>query len=124
MKGRRKLRVEERIKREVSRAIVEDVKNPKVGFVTVVHVEISPDLKDAHVRVSVLEEDLAEKSVAALNSMRGFLQKNLGTVLMTRNTPILHFSLDTGTSQAFRVDQLLRLDDKDNSQPEDKFEDS
>lgn len=106
--SRRRQRINEVIRRAVSQMIIQDVKDPRVGFVTITGVEIYEDYTAAEIRVTVLaEDDEKEKTVKALNSMRGFFQKDLGPILRTRLTPKLIFILDDRVEKAIHLDRLI-----------------
>ena len=108
MRGHRKERINEVIKRVVSKSIITEVRDPRVGFVTVTKVRVDDDLRSARVYVTIMGEQQDKKlSIKALNQMGGFLQKDLGKSLMTRNTPILEFELDEGTEESFKISSLI-----------------
>ncbi len=102
-------RVAEVIRQTVAAYLTEQVRDPRIGFVTVTGVELSADLAHARVRVSVMgtEEEKAQ-SLAGLRSAAGFLRAQLGRVLRLRQTPELRFELDRGLEHAQRIDRLLR----------------
>ena len=84
------------------------LKDPRVGFVTVTGVTVTPDIAHAEVRVSVLGTE-AEKAeaMAGLASATGFLRTHVARTLTLRTAPELHFVLDRGIEHAQRIDQLL-----------------
>lgn len=92
----------------LAEALANRVKDPRVGFVTVTGVEVSPDGGYATVLVSVMgtEEEKAS-AMEGLNSARGFLRSHLAKGLSLRTTPELHFQLDRGLEHAQRIEQLL-----------------
>jgi len=107
--GHRLLRINERIKESVSAAIVERVKDPRVGFVTVTGVRTSPDLRQAKVFVSVLGSAAErEATLAALNQARGLLQSSITTGLRMKRTPQIEFIYDPTPAQAQRIESLIR----------------
>lgn len=89
-------------------AITRQVKDPRVGFVTITGVTVSPDITHATIRVSVMgsEEDKV-RALDGLNSAKGFLRSHLAGALKLRVTPELQFSLDRGLEHAQRIDELL-----------------
>jgi ribosome-binding factor A len=92
----------------LAEALANRVKDPRVGFVTLTGVEVSPDGGHATVRVSVMgTEEEKTSAMAGLNSARGFLRSHLARALTLRTTPELHFQLDRGLEHAQRIDQLL-----------------
>jgi ribosome-binding factor A len=102
-------RVNEAVREVLSVAIGKDIKDPRVGFVTVTAVSTSADLRHAHVYVSVLgDERRREETLAGLESSRGYLQSLLGTELRLKRTPQLDFQYDESTDRSFRISKLLR----------------
>jgi ribosome-binding factor A len=105
-------RVDEAVRAVLSDAITQELKDPRVGFVTVTGVKTSPDLRHARVYVSVLGEDEArEESLAGLRSAHGFLQRRIAGELRLKHTPSLDFVYDETVDRALRLDALL--DDRD-----------
>ena len=104
----RRYRVADQIQRELGE-LVREVKDPRVaGMVTIAGVDVSPDLANAKVFVTVLQSDEPEATVAALNRAAGFLRGRLGQRLKLRGTPRLVFQYDATLDRAERVEQLLR----------------
>jgi ribosome-binding factor A len=95
--------------REVlSGAITSELKDPRVGFVTVTAVETSPDLRRARVFVSVLGNAGARRrSLAALEHAHGFLQRRVAAELRLKNTPTLAFAYDDSAERGIRIAELL-----------------
>lgn len=96
--------------REVlSEAIATELKDPRVGFVTVTSVDTSPDLRHARVFVSVLgDEDQRAKSLAGLSSSHGYLQSRVASLLRLKHTPQLEFEYDPSAERVMRISELLR----------------
>ena len=102
-------RVDEAMREVLSDAITQDMKDPRVGFVTVTSVDTSPDLRHARVYVSVLGDDTQrELSMAGLRSAHGFLQRRVASELRIKHTPTLDFVYDDTVDRAERVERLLR----------------
>jgi ribosome-binding factor A len=101
-------RVNEAVREVVSAHIAEDLKDPRIGFVTVTGVETSADLRSARVFVSVLG-DSAERddAMTGLGSARGFLQKLVGEELRMKRTPTLEFVHDDSIATGMRISQLI-----------------
>lgn len=92
----------------LAEALARKVRDPRLGFATVTHVEVSPDGSHAKVAVSVLgSETEKEEAMAGLESATGFLRSYLARNLELRTVPELHFRLDRGLEHAARIDQLL-----------------
>jgi len=108
MRSERMRRVDEAIREVISDALSQDLKDPRVGFVTVTDVKTSSDLSHARVFVSVLGDDEArEASLDGLRSAHGFLQGRIGDELRLKRTPTLDFVHDDTASRAARVERLL-----------------
>jgi len=115
MQGKRLSRVNQLIKEEVSAALQRELKDPRLGFVTVTDVETSKDLRVAKVFVSVLGDDKQwAGSMAALASARGFIRSWLRQNLDLRVTPELDFRPDRSMEHAAKIQSLLKK-----VQPED-----
>src|ERR1700676_2095102 len=107
-------RVAEAIRQVIGDAVAGDLKDPRVGFLTVTDVRTSADLRYARVYVSVLgadggvsEQDERDASLEGLRSAHGFLQGRLAAELRLKRTPTLEFIYDDTTDRALRVDQLI-----------------
>lgn len=110
---RRTIRVDELLKQEIA-GLIRDLKDPRVGFTTVMDVRTSPDLRHARVYVSVLgDEEDKQETVAALQGARGYLRARLGRDVTLKYLPELHFELDRTLEQAARIDALLDEMDAD-----------
>ena len=113
MPGRRPEKVAELIKEEVSQIIAGDLKDPRLGSITVTDARVSPDLRHARVFVSVLGSDQEINiSLAALKSASGFIRRELGSSLRLVRTPELHFELDQTEMSASRIEEILREESK------------
>jgi ribosome-binding factor A len=109
MSSRRTAKVAEAVREEVSTTILFGLKDPRVKNVTVTRVEVSSDLKNAKVYVSVMgDEKMQRLSLRGLESARGFLQAKLAERLQIRYTPILRFELDQGIKRSIEASRLLR----------------
>lgn len=110
MKGssRRPEQVAENLRQVVADALTRDIRDPRVGFVTLTGVTVTPDLAHARIRVSVPGDDDAKaKALAGLRSAAGFLRTRAARALTTRSVPELHFELDRGLEHAARINELL-----------------
>jgi ribosome-binding factor A len=110
MKGasRRPEQMAETLRQVITDSLTREVRDPRVGFVTVTAVLVTNDLSHARVMVSVPGED-AEKARAleGLQSAAGFLRSRAARALTTRTVPELHFELDRGIEHAARINELL-----------------
>ena len=101
-------RVNEVIREVLAAAIATDLKDPRIGFVTVTDVDTSPDLRAARVYVSVLGTDAErEDAMAGLRSAHGFLQTQIGSQVRMKRTPTLTFHYDESIEQGMRINELL-----------------
>jgi ribosome-binding factor A len=108
MTGGRMRRVDEAMREVLSDAITTELKDPRVGFVTVTAVDTTPDLRQARVFVSVLGTDSERRrSLDGLRSAHGFLQRRVADELHLKHTPTLDFAYDDTTDRAHRIDELI-----------------
>src|SRR2546421_7021022 len=106
MPGRMR-RVDEAVRSVLSDAITKDLKDPRVGFVTVTGVKTSPDLRHARVYVSVLgSEEVRGATLDGLRSAHGFLQAKVATELNLKHTPMLRFEYDDSVDRGMRITKL------------------
>lgn len=114
MQGKRIDRISHLIHMELGNLILSKVKDPRLGFVTVTHVNVTPDLKQAFVYYSVLGDAKAKETTRkVLIKSAGFLQKEIGANLKLRFTPKLEFRLDESIDKGLEIDQLLAKLHKD-----------
>jgi len=110
MKGssRRPEQVGETVRQVVTDALLREIRDPRVGLVTVTHVQVSGDLSVARVAVAVPgEEAERQRALEGLQSAAGFLRSRLAKALSTRTIPELRFELDRGIEHTARINQLL-----------------
>jgi ribosome-binding factor A len=109
MQGKRLERVNQLIREEISTLLQRELKDPRLGFVTVTDVETTKDLRQATIFVSVLGgEEQWVSSLKALESARGFVRNWLRDHLDLRVTPALTFRADRSLEHAARIQNLLR----------------
>jgi ribosome-binding factor A len=102
-------RVNEAVREVLSEAITGGLKDPRIGFVTVVSVDTSPDLRAAKVYVSVLgDEEERDQTLKGLEHCHGYLQSLLAGQLGMKRTPHLTFILDESIERGLRIEKLLR----------------
>ncbi len=101
-------RVAALIQETVANALATSVKDPRVGFVTITGVTVSPDASHATLRVSVMgSEDEKARALEGLESARGFLRSHVAQRLSLRIAPELHFEIDRGLEHARRIESIL-----------------
>jgi ribosome-binding factor A len=109
MSSRRIAKVAEAVREQVSTSILFELKDPRVKYVTVTGVEVSADLRNAKVHVSVMGDEKTQRlTLQGLQSARGFLQAKIAEHLQLRWTPILQFHLDQGVKRSIETSRLLR----------------
>ena len=102
----RALRLAEQIHRDLAELIAREVKDPRVGMVTINEVEVSPDLTHAKVYYTLLTGD-AEETRQGLEKAKGFLRSRLGKALRIRFTPELHFIYDETEEKSAELEALI-----------------
>lgn len=107
MSGHRSRRVGDLIREELARLLREEVRDPRIGFVTLTAVDLSPDLRHARVYVSVLQAD-REQALRALRRASSFLRRRLARSAGLRFTPELRFVADESVDTGFRVEGILQ----------------
>jgi ribosome-binding factor A len=101
-------RVDEAMRQVLGDALAQELKDPRIGFVTVTDVKTSPDLRHARVYVSVLGTDAEQAATLdGLRSAHGFLQGRVASELRLKRTPELQFELDHTAENAARLERLI-----------------
>jgi ribosome-binding factor A len=99
-------RIADLIRQVLARLLREELRDPRIGFVTVTDVTLSPDLRQARVFVSTLDEDPTE-CLRALAGARPFLRRMLARESALRFTPELRFEIDESVAGGFRIERIL-----------------
>ena len=109
MEGKRSEKVADLIQREVAEMLVQSIKDPRIGFVTITKVTVSEDCRFAKVYFSVAGT-LAEResSGKGLNSAKGYIRKELGRRLRLRYTPEIVFQFDPSIEYAIHMEEVIR----------------
>lgn len=101
-------RIKESILREISGIVHDEVKDPRIGFVTVTDVEVSVDFRYARVFVSVYGTEKEKKdTLIGLNRARGFIRREIGGRIRMKFTPEIHFKLDDTSEHAQHISEIL-----------------
>ena len=101
-------RVAELVKVELSNIMMTELRDPRVGFITITKVKMSSDLQHAKVYYSILgDEGERERTIAGLKQATGFLRRELGHRLRLRHCPTLSFHFDSSIEYGAHIDQLL-----------------
>lgn len=106
--GRRQVRLQDQIRTELAEMIELELKDPRIGFATVTQVDLRPDLRSAHIWVSVPgEKEAQEGTFEGLRSAAGYLRHELSLRLRLRRVPELVFVLDHRAEDVRRIESLL-----------------
>lgn len=100
-------RVADQIQRELSDLIHSEVKDPRIGMVTLTGVDVSSDLAHAKVYFTSLTDQQHEETRQGLQRAAGFLRSKLGPRLRIHNTPELHFHYDASIEEGVRLSKLI-----------------
>lgn len=121
--GKRSERIGDRIRKETAVLLLEKVKDPRVGNVTVTGVHLSRDLKAAKVYYSTIgDKERINKAQTGLDSAKGFIKKEIGSRLKLRYVPDITFVHDPTLEQAARMEKILkdlRMDESESAGRED-----
>lgn len=107
MEDHRTLRVAEAIREELIELIDFEMEDPRISNVSVTEVLIDPGLREARVRLSLLDDSLAEETLSAIENARHFLRRELASRLQLRRTPELHFEADKDV-KSVKIEKLLK----------------
>lgn len=108
MSSRRQLKAAEAIREVVATAILTEIRDPRVKDVTVISVEVDPDMRGAKVLVSVMGDEKQQTlSLRGLQHSAGYLQSKIADRIETRYTPRLTFEIDRGLDNALAVGEIL-----------------
>lgn len=114
MKYKRATQVAEEMKRAVTDIIANEVRDPRMGFITVTGVELADDLRYGKVFISIFEDEARQKQcLDGLNSAKGFIRRELGRRLGLRYTPEFDFRIDKSIAEGDKIDRLLHQIEKD-----------
>ena len=101
-------KLQELIKQEMSKMLLKEIKDPRIGFVTVTDVEMTGDLREAKIYVSVMGgSEQVKNSLEGLNSALGFIRREIGQRVRLRFTPEISFALDTSLDYGDHIQKLL-----------------
>ena len=102
-------RVAEQIKKDLGEILTKKIKDPRVGFVTITDVEVTGDLQQAKVFISVLgNEDEKQETLLGLSKANGFIRSEIGKRIRLRITPEITFEFDEAQAYGNRIDTILR----------------
>ncbi len=104
---RRQKRVASLIKAEVSQSLIEEIQVSFSGLITVTKVEMTADLKTAHIYLSIYNTDQEDAIFDLLNQKKGFMRKSIASKVKLKYNPMLIFSKDPGPDYETKIDRLL-----------------
>lgn len=114
MDNTRSNRVAEQLKKEIGDILNRKLKDPRIGFVTVTDVELTNDLQQAKVYISVLgNEEEKETSLTGLNKANGFIRSEVGKRIRLRKVPEIIFEFDEAHEYGNRIESILKDLNKD-----------
>jgi ribosome-binding factor A len=118
MRFKRSERVGDLIKMEVAEILGRKIRDPRIGFVTVMAVEVTDDLREAKVFVSILESGKErEKTLQGLESAAGFIRGEVGKRIKLRRVPELTFKLDISAERAAHLLEILERVKQESHEP-------
>lgn len=105
---KRSQRVSDLLRKEIADIIMNKLKDPRIGFITVTGVDVTEDIKMARVFVSILKEEERNTSLEILNSAKKFVRSELSKRLRMKFIPTIEFRLDTSIEYGDRIERLLK----------------
>jgi len=105
---KRSQRVSDLIREEIADIIMNKIKDPRLGFITVTGVKITEDLKIATIYISILKEEEKETAMEILNSAKGFIRTELSRRVRMKFIPALTFRIDESLEYGTRIEKLLK----------------
>ncbi len=108
-KTRRKDRMESLLRREIASCLVSELRDPRLGFVTITRVELTTDMQFANAYYTVLGDDKQKKHAAqALKSAQPYVQRAYAKHVHARSLPVLRFMFDERDEKRMNMDELIR----------------
>jgi ribosome-binding factor A len=106
--SQRAQRVAETIHKEISNLLIKGLKDPRIGFVTITEVDVSPDLRQAKVYYTLMgDAEERTRTQAGLDSSASYIRQQLGRLLRLRYIPDVRFVYDESVDYGHRIDSLL-----------------
>lgn len=108
-------RLAEIIKEEISQIIQSELKDPRLGFITITGAKVTPDVRHAIIFFSVLgDEEKIKSTIEGLQSSKGFIRNELGTRIRLKYLPELDFKLDRSIEEGIRITEIItRIHEKE-----------
>jgi len=108
MARRRAQRAGKLIQEEISKIIQRELKDPRIGLVTVTGVDVTDDLRYAKVFITVFKEENKEKTLEGLEHAKGFIRREIGQRIKLRFTPEIEFEFDESVEHGAHIEEILR----------------
>ena len=109
MTNKRAIRVGELLKEEISQIVLREMKDPRIGFVSVTDVEVSGDLRHAKVFISVYGSDKEkEETLEGLQQAQGFVRKLVGERIKIHHTPEIIFRYDDSIENGVHISEIIK----------------
>jgi len=108
MARRRAKRAGRLIQEEISKIIQRELKDPRIGFVTVTGVDVTDDLRYAKVFITVLKRENKKKTLKGLERAKGFIRREIGQRIKMRCTPEIEFGFDEAIEHGAHIEEVLR----------------
>ena len=107
--GKRSEKVADLIRKEISEMLIRDLKDPRIGFITVTRVSVSDDCRSAKIYFSVMgSTEERERSTEGLNSAKGYVRRELGRRIQLRHTPDIVFQFDPSIEYAIHMEEVFQ----------------
>jgi ribosome-binding factor A len=107
--GKRSEKVADLIQKEISEMLVRNLKDPRIGFITVTRISVSDDCRFAKIYFSVMgSTEERERSMEGLNSAKGYVRRELGRRIQLRFTPDIVFQFDPSIEYAIHMEEVFR----------------
>lgn len=117
-------RINELLQEEIARLLQREIKDPRIGFVSVTKVKTNKDLKNARVYISVYgKEEVQEEALKGLASAAGYIRSQLFRALSLKTVPKLSFVLDESIAYSARITSLLKELEQEEFSSQDRDED-
>jgi len=106
--GKRSEKVADLIRKEISEMLIRNLKDPRIGFITVTRVSVSDDCRSAKIYFSVMgSKEERERSTEGLNSAKGYVRRELGRRIQLRYTPDIVFQFDPSIEYAIHMEEVF-----------------
>ena len=105
----RAMRVSQELRKIVTQILFEDLSDPRLGFVTITHIEVTDDLRHARIYYSVLgDESTKEATAEALQEQASFIRRLVTERINMKFAMELHFAVDPSIDQSFKIDAIIK----------------